>query len=130
VAAGHHVFLVDDDAALGEMYSLGLEAEGLRVTVLVDAMDLNERVAAEDPDIVVLDWELPGIRGDQALERLRRSDEGRGIPVLMLSNFSGTRNGVIDRVFASGAIAWLEKVNTSPSQLASKLREVLANPVV
>jgi len=47
VAAGHHVFLVDDDAALGEMYSLGLEAEGLRVTVLVDAMDLNERVAAE-----------------------------------------------------------------------------------
>jgi two-component system, OmpR family, phosphate regulon response regulator PhoB len=126
VAAGKHVLLVDDDAAIAELYRLGLEAEGLRVTVIGDAMYLNDRVAAEHPDIVVLDWDLPGVRGDEALERLRRTSKGRSLPVLMFSNFPGTKNGAIDRAFAWGAIAWLQKLNTTPSQLASKLFEVLA----
>jgi two-component system, NtrC family, sensor kinase len=130
VAAEKHVLFVDDDAAIAELYRLGLEAEGLRVTVLRDATDLNDRVAAAQPDIVVLDWDLPGVRGDEALERLRLTSQGRNVHVLMFSNFPGTKNGAIDRVFASGAIAWLQKVNTTPSQLVSKLLEILDTPVV
>jgi DNA-binding response OmpR family regulator len=126
MAPGKHVLLVDDDAAIAELYRIGLEAEGLRVTVLDDAMDLNDRVAAERPDIVVLDWDLPGVRGDEALERLRRTSQGRSMPVLMFSNFPGTKNGAVDRAFESGAIAWLQKLNTTPSQLASRLLDVLA----
>lgn len=125
MTGGRRVLLVDDDPAIAEMYRLGLEQEGFRVTVLSDAMDLNHWVLQEHPDVVVLDWELPGVRGDGALERLRRAEYGRNVPVLMLSNFPGTSDRAIDRAFAAGAIAWLEKVNTTPPKLAGKLREVI-----
>jgi DNA-binding response OmpR family regulator len=122
----HYVLLVDDDPALSEMYRLGLEGEGFRVTVLPDALTLNDIVSREHPDAIVLDWELPGVRGDEALERLRRAEADGALPVFMLSNFPGTRNGAIDHAFQFGAIAWLEKVNTTPARLAASLREALS----
>jgi DNA-binding response OmpR family regulator len=127
LTAGWYVLLVDDDPAMADMYRLGLERKGFRVVVLPDAMKLNEMVEAEPPDVVVLDWELPVIPGDVALERLRTTPRGRSVPVFMLSNFPGTRNGAIDRTFGAGALAWLEKVNTTPAQLASKLTEAMGD---
>ncbi len=122
---GEHVLLVDDDPALAQMYRLGLEMEGFRVSVLETAVRLNEEVESRRPDLVVLDWELPGILGDEALVRLRRTPRGLTSPVVVLSNFPGTRHGAIDRVFAAGAIAWLEKISTTPTDLARRLRQVM-----
>jgi DNA-binding response OmpR family regulator len=120
--------LVDDDPAMSDMYGLGLEHHGFRVVVLPDPTRLNETVEADPPDVVVLDWDMPQLRGDEALERLRTIDAGRRLPVFMLSNFPGTRNGAIDRTFAAGALAWLEKVNTTPAMLASKLADAVGPP--
>ena len=126
---GHCVVLVDDDAALAEMYRLGLSLEGFRVVALPDAMHLNQVVEEHSADVVILDWDLPGMRGDEALERLRRANPGRTTPVLMLSNFPRTPGGAVGRVFQLGALAWLEKVNTTPPGLAVRLRELLADDV-
>jgi DNA-binding response OmpR family regulator len=123
LAGSRYVLIVDDDPAMSDMYGLGLEHHGFRVAVLQDPSRLNETVEADPPDVVVLDWDMPQVRGDEALERLRTIDAGRELPVFMLSNFPGTRNGAIDRAFAAGALAWLEKVNTTPSRLAAKLDE-------
>ena len=128
MAAERYVLLVDDDPAMSDMYGLGLEHHGFRVSVLQDPTRLNETVEADTPDIVVLDWDMPALQGDEALERLRKTDAGRKLPVFMLSNFPGTRNGAIDRTFAAGALAWLEKVNTTPALLATKLTEALEPP--
>jgi two-component system, OmpR family, phosphate regulon response regulator PhoB len=117
--------LVDDDPAMSDMYRIGLESHGFRVSVLTDAVKLDEAVEKESPDVLVLDWDLPLVTGDEALERLRKTPQGRGLPVFMLSNFPGTRNGAIDRIFQAGALAWLEKVNTTPTRLATKLDEAL-----
>jgi len=112
---------------MSDMYGLGLEHHGFRVVVLHDPLRLNETVAVDPPDVIVLDWDMPGIRGDEALERLRKTDAGRRVPVFMLSNFPGTRNGAIDRAFAAGALAWLEKVNTTPAMLATKIGEAIGS---
>jgi len=120
-----YVLLVEDDSAIAEMYRHGLERYGFRVAVLPDAGGLNLSVEKDRPDILVLDWELPIVMGDEALERLRKADGGRDLPVFMLSNFSGTGNGAIDRAFRAGALAWLEKVHTTPALLATKLAEAL-----
>ncbi len=111
---------------MSDMYRLGLEQHGFQVDVMRDAMDLNDAVTANPPDVLILDWDMPGITGDVALERLRLVEKGRRLPVFMLSNFPGTRNGAIDRTFAAGALAWLEKVNTTPPVLAAKIEEALA----
>jgi two-component system, OmpR family, phosphate regulon response regulator PhoB len=128
LAARRHVLIVDDDPAMSDMYGFGLERYGFEVEVLHDPTRLNETVEAKPPDVLVLDWDMPGLRGDEALERLRMTNAGRRLPVFMLSNFPGTRNGAIDRAFAAGAIAWLEKVNTTPALLATKLAEAVGAP--
>lgn len=125
MAARRSVLLIDDDPALADMYRFGLERHGFDVVVLPEAGDLNDQVEALRPDIVVLDWDLPGVRGDEALEKLRETDRGLLVPVFMLSNFPGTSEGAIDRAFRAGAVAWLQKVKTTPTQLAEKIAEAL-----
>jgi CheY-like chemotaxis protein len=123
---GPSVILVDDDAAATEMYRIGLEEDGFAVTAVRDAAGLFEAMSIRLPDIVVLDWRLPGMNGDEILQRIRLDDRTRALPVFMLSNYPAQKDGQIDRVFMAGALAWLEKVNTSPTLLAEKLKEALA----
>jgi two-component system phosphate regulon response regulator PhoB len=119
------VFLVDDDAAIAEMYRLGLENAGFRVEVLASAAALFRALGNQVPDILVLDWQLPAMSGAEALELLRRDERTVRLPVFMLSNFLGDHNGAVDRVFAAGALAWLRKSVTPPSMLAERLTEAL-----
>ncbi len=120
------VILVDDDAATADMYRLGLEHHGFTVASVGDADGLFAAMSRGLPDVVVLDWQLPGMNGDEILQRIRLDDRTRALPVFMLSNYPAAKDGEIDRVFLAGALAWLEKVNTSPTLLAEKLKEALA----
>ena len=119
------VILVDDDPSTSEMYRFGLEAHGFRVRVERDWPGLFSAIAVEVPDILVLDWHLPGMMGDEILEQVRLDPRTRALPVFMLSNYPAEKNGAIDRVFLAGAMAWLEKVKTPPVRLAEKLTEAL-----
>ena len=119
------VMLVDDDPSTSEMYKFGLEAHGFHVRVERDGPGLFRAIAVEVPDILVLDWHLPGLMGDEILEQVRLDPRTRGLPVFMLSNYPAEKNGAIDRVFLAGAMAWLEKVKTPPARLAEKLTEAL-----
>lgn len=125
---GRAVILVDDDEATGEMYRVGLEAAGFQVRVARDGDSLFSAFEAAIPEIVVLDWQLPRQNGDEVLHRIRLDERTKSLPVLMLSNYPGIKNGVIDRVFAAGALAWLEKVDTPPAVLAERLIEALLLP--
>jgi len=119
------VILVDDDTATAEMYRLGLEHHGFSVDWVGDGPGLFKSLSLGLPDVVVLDWQLPGMNGDEILLRIRLDERTRALPVLMLSNYPASRDGEIDRVFMAGALAWLEKSNTPPALLAEKLKEVL-----
>lgn len=120
------VILVDDDAASAEMYRVGLEHGGFAASWVADGAGLFEAMSLGVPDIVVLDWQLPGMNGDEILLRIRLDERTRTLPVFMLSNYPAEKAGEIDRVFMAGAVAWLEKVNTPPMLLAEKLKEALA----
>ena len=120
-----YAIMLDDDAAMAEMYRLGLELHGFRVSVTVRAQELFDKVATEVPDIFVLDWQLPGTNGGEVIEALRRDWRTAAVPVFMLSNFSADLNGAVDRVFKAGAVAWLTKADTPPDRLAQRLREGL-----
>jgi CheY-like chemotaxis protein len=124
-AAAGSVILVDDDSAAAEMYRLGLEAAGFEVRVVPDGDSLFQAFAMRLPDIVVLDWQLPGVTGDEVLQRIRLDERTRHLPVFMLSNFPASHDGVIDRVFMADALAWLQKIKTPPTVLAAKLAEAL-----
>lgn len=117
--------LVDDDRGTADMYRTGLEAFGFRVRVERHGPGLFRAVDVEVPDVLVLDWQLAGMRGDEVLQRVRLDKRTRSLPVFILSNFPAQRDGEIDRAFLAGAVAWLEKVKTPPALLAQKLTEAL-----
>jgi len=120
-----YVIMLDDDVAVAEMYRLGLELQGFRVSVTVQARELFDKIATEVPDIFILDWQLPGTNGGEVIEALRRDWRTAAVPVFMLSNFNADLNGAVDRVFQAGAVAWLTKADTPPDTLAQRLREGL-----
>jgi DNA-binding response OmpR family regulator len=84
------ILLVEDELELARMLSRELEAAGFVVTHVVDG-PAALRALESPPDLVILDWLLPGVDGLEVLRRLRQSS---ALPVLMLT----ARADEIDRV--------------------------------
>ena len=117
--------LLDDDSDIAEMYRLGLQAAGFRVSLFAEPAAFVAAIAEEVPDIAVLDWRLPGKSGVDILQALRQDPRTSQLPVFFLSNFLGDQNGAIDRAFELGALAWLRKSLTAPDALAQRLKQAI-----
>ena len=78
------ILVVEDEASLRELLQYNLEKEGYRVTLATDGEDGLLHVEENKPDLIVLDWMLPQVSGIEVCRRLRRSNETKLIPILML----------------------------------------------
>jgi two-component system, OmpR family, phosphate regulon response regulator PhoB len=88
------VLVVEDEPAQREVLGYNLEAECFRVVMADSGDEALLLVAEERPDLVVLDWMLPGVSGIEICRRLKSRPETRGVPVIMLS----ARSEEVDRV--------------------------------
>jgi len=79
------VLVIDDDAALVRMIRLSLESEGFAVTTASDGLDGLDVLAGEDPDVVVLDLQMPRMDGRSFFREMR--SRGYQTPVLILSAY-------------------------------------------
>ncbi|MBV0911819.1 phosphate regulon transcriptional regulator PhoB [Anianabacter salinae] len=95
MAGGHpRVLLVEDEPAQREVLSYNLEAEGFDVTKAGTGDEALMLVDEDRPDIIVLDWMLPGVSGIEICRQLKSRSETRNIPIIMLS----ARSEEVDRV--------------------------------
>ena len=76
------------------MLAYNLEAEGFRTSARRDGDEALLMVAEEAPDVIVLDWMLPGVSGIEVCRRLKSRPETRDVPIIMLS----ARSEEVDRV--------------------------------
>jgi len=83
------VMVVDDDADVRGLCRMVLAGEGYEVIEAEDAPTGVCRARAELPDLVLLDWMMPGVDGMDALAALKGSDLTRNIPVVMLTALDG-----------------------------------------
>lgn len=88
------VLVIEDEPAQREVLSYNLKAEGFEVVSAADGDEALLLVQEEVPDIIVLDWMLPGISGIEICRRLKTKAQTSGIPVIMLS----ARSEEVDRV--------------------------------
>ncbi len=79
------VLVVDDDASVVEVIAANLEAEGYDVETAGDGVEAWDRVVSSVPDLLVLDWLLPGRNGIDLLADLRRHPRTQNLPVVLLS---------------------------------------------
>lgn len=89
-----HILIVDDDADIRAVVRVALESRGWVVTEAGNGGEALETIASRHPDLVILDREMPGMGGMQALERLRGDPRTRHVPVIMLTS----RGSLDDRV--------------------------------
>jgi CheY-like chemotaxis protein len=117
------VLLIEDDAAVAEMYRYRLEIDGYSVTVARDG-ESGLRLATEtSPDLIYLDLRLPQMDGLAVLEQLRANPETAELPVVILTNYNEPE--LVARGRELGALDYLVKAETSPTSLARRMQEWL-----
>ena len=113
------ILVADDDRKITDMLRRTLAYEGYQVVTAADGHEALAKAAAQRPDLVVLDWMLPGLDGIEVARRIRAAD---ATPILMLT----ARDAVEDRVAGldSGADDYLVKP-FAPAELLARLRALL-----
>ncbi len=117
------ILVIEDDKFIASLLVGVLEKEGFEVDLALDGEDGLRKLEAELPDIILLDLILPGINGFEVLEKLKKGDATRKIPVIIISNLGSEEE--IQRGLNLGAAAYLVKANILPEDLIKKIKEFL-----
>jgi two-component system phosphate regulon response regulator PhoB len=116
------ILVVEDESAIAELISINLRHAGYEVTIAATAEQAQAALDAVLPDLVLLDWMLPGVSGLQLARQWRGATRTREMPVIMLT----ARAEEADKV--SGLDAGADDYLTKPfstSELLARIRAVL-----
>ena len=116
------ILVVEDEDALATLLDYNLEKEGFSIEVCADGEEALVRIDESQPDLLVLDWMLPGVSGIEICRRLRQRPQTRNLPILMLTARSEENDRI--RGLDTGADDYLVKP-FSMAELTARIRAVL-----
>ncbi len=116
------ILIVEDEEPIQILLKYNLEAEGYRVRSSTQGEDVAYMIAEERPDLILLDWMLPGISGIEVCRLVRAKPESRDIPIIMLTARSEEAEKV--RGLATGADDYLVKP-FSVLELLARIKTIL-----
>ncbi|MFT0892505.1 phosphate regulon transcriptional regulator PhoB [Pseudochelatococcus sp. G4_1912] len=114
--AGPRILIVEDEEALTLLLRYNLEAEGYSVDSVARGDDAEIRLREQAPDLILLDWMLPGISGIELCRRVRARSETERLPIIMLT--ARGEEGERIRGLATGADDYVVKPFSVPELLA------------
>ena len=116
------VLIVDDESSIREMIAVALEMADYRVLEADNAQDAHAIVVDEKPDLLLLDWMMPGTSGLELARRLKRDETTSELPIILLTA-KGEEDNKIQGLEA-GADDYITKP-FSPRELVARLKAVL-----
>ncbi|NTV09539.1 MAG: response regulator, partial [Zoogloea sp.] len=121
-----NILLVEDEPAIQELIAANLSRAGHHVLRAADAETAQRLVREALPDLILLDWMLPGMSGIDFAKKLRAEERTRGVPVIMLT----ARGEEQDKVagLETGADDYITKP-FSPRELVARIKAVLRRRV-
>jgi two-component system, OmpR family, phosphate regulon response regulator PhoB len=110
------ILIVEDEEALTLLLRYNLETQGYEVETIARGDEADTRLKEGNPDLVILDWMLPGLSGIELCRRLRARPETRQLPIIMLT----ARGEESERVrgLSTGADDYIVKPFSVPELLA------------
>ena len=116
------ILVVEDEPAIQELIAVNLSFAGHPVLRAFDADQAQTLIRAELPDLILLDWMLPGTSGLAMARKLRNDERTRAVPVIMLTA-KGSEQDKVDGLEA-GADDYITKP-FSPKELMARIKAVL-----
>ncbi len=116
------ILIVEDEADLAEMMRYNLEAEGFRVFTAESGDEAVERIRDGVPDLILLDWMLPGLSGIELCRRWRSREETARVPIIMITARGEEEERV--RGLATGADDYMVKPFSIP-ELQARINALL-----
>ena len=116
------ILVVEDESAIRDMIGMSLERAGFRWFPAASVEEARVSLVDNSPDLVLLDWMLPGLSGLDFARQLRRDDSTRDIPVIMLTARDAEDDMI--RGLESGVDDYLTKP-FSPRELVARINTVL-----
>lgn len=116
------VLIVEDEPSIRDMVAFALRKAGMESIHAADARSAQTAIGDQVPDLILLDWMLPGMTGIELARRLRREDLTRDVPIIMLT----ARGEETDRV--NGLEAGVDDYVVKPfsaRELVARIRAVM-----
>lgn len=119
------IAIIEDDQAISQMYRMKFEAEGFTVETAANGKLGLELVDKLRPDIILLDLMMPEMTGDEMLKKLRATEWGKDIKVIILTNMGEQEAPPI--VKDLDVQRFIIKAEMTPRQVAEMVKNELSN---
>ena len=120
--SGRKILIVDDESAIRDMLRVALEMAEYYCLEASNAQDAHALIVDEKPDLILLDWMMPGTSGIELARRLKRDEVTADIPIIMLTAKGEEDNKI--QGLEVGADDYITKP-FSPRELVARLKAVL-----
>jgi DNA-binding response OmpR family regulator len=117
------IAIIEDDPVISQMYRMKFEADGFDVQLANNGKRGVAMVENFQPDIMLLDLQMPEMSGDEALEELRKHDWGKAIPVIILTNLGEEESPKSLR--SLGIHSYIVKAELTPRQVVQQVKDAL-----
>ena len=113
------VLVVEDEPAIAELIAVNLRHNGFAPTVVFDGPSAQREIDAVLPEVILLDWMLPGESGASLARQWRKHERTKGVPIIMLT----ARSDESDKVqgLDAGADDYITKPFSTQELLALSL---------
>lgn len=117
------IAVIEDDLTICEMYKMKLELSGFSVQTAFNGEEGLQIIEKHRPDLILLDIKMPVMSGDEMLEKLRETDWGADIPVIILTNIS--RDEAPHNLRLLNVKRYIVKAHYTPSQVVNLVKDTL-----
>lgn len=118
------IAIVEDDQAICQMYRMKFEADGYDVGIAENGQLGLELAQEMKPDIILLDLMMPVMRGDEMLKALRKTDWGKPIKIIILTNVG--EQELPENIRKYGVESVILKADMTPRQVAELVKKELS----
>ena len=117
------IAIIEDDPVISQMYLMKFEADGFEVQLANNGQRGVELVKNFNPDMILLDIQMPEMNGAEALEKIRADESSATTPVIILTNMGEEESPKELRKL--GIHSYIVKADLTPRQVVAKVKDAL-----
>lgn len=117
------IAIIEDDPVISQMYRMKFEADGFDVQLANDGKKGVALVENFQPDMILLDLQMPEMSGDEVLAKIRGSSWGKEIPIIILTNLG--EEEAPKTIRSLGIHSYIVKAELTPRQVVQRVKDAL-----